>query len=356
MADALEDAVRDRIPRRIQVLSMDVVTETALELDSFRLRRGSDSVSLDLGMTVSLGVGLPSGRNRRWIRSSADLEARVGLELVRTAAGTGVALDFGEAELRLGDLRLGSFPSMLRSVRGPVRTAIEDVLELVEGSSVLDGIGPVVVAEFGPIQLGETEVELTPSSIRFRRRSRRLEIGLSSNLQVAGSVSFPAPLGDSPLSVSVPEEVGRAMLNAVLAGDGGLRFDSRGRSEPEGEYRMLVTQLDPGRAGVAFQYRVYRCAAPCLMADFGGSAEVGFSDGPSLVINDHHLVSASRFEGAVESRQPDGEHLSEKLTELLSQLLTSQVVHLPLDQRRTLSLTELAVAPAGYSIGWQVRR
>ena len=351
LADGLQDAVRERIPRRFRVLSMDLTTETSLELDSFRLSERPDSVGLDLGMTISLGVGIPSGRNRRWIRSSADLNARVDLELIQTAAGTGVALDFGDAEVRLGDLRLGSVPSLLRSVRGPLRSGIEDLLELVEGSSVLDEIGLVVVAEFSPIQLGDTEVELIPSSIGYVARSRRVEIGLSSNLPIAGQLSFPAPLRDAAVSVAVPEQSGIALINAVLAGDGGLQFDARGRTEANGEYRMLVSELDPNLGGLDFVYRVYRCAAPCLMADFGGRAQVGFSDGLRLLISDHHLVSASRFEGAVESRQPDAERLSEKLTELLSDLLVSQIVELPLGRRHSLGLSELEVAPAGYAIG-----
>ena len=347
------DAMREAVPRTVELPLMSPIrTETGVEITDLELFEVGSSAGVRIGVRASISLQLPgrSGRVDVGVTARGQLETVVGIS--RDGQSSRVLLRAGQSELTNLDIDLTGLARRSRLGR-QVTNLLEDLVREVFRPEVLRQLGNVEIAEIEPIRVGETTIELSMSSLRVDAASGYLDIGLVTNLDLDQRVSIPRTRAGADVDVRMSAVLAKPLLNAVLGADGGLRFNSRGDPDPEGPYTLMIDRLDTATGELDFAYRIYRCARPCLFADFAGHARLGLRDGaPSLVVDRHHLVDAMRYRNAVEARQPEAEELSTALTDLLNDVLTFEALSLPGGSSVELQVEGLEVQPDGFLVGW----
>lgn len=357
IADRFNQLLQDAIPGSVEIplISSQLRVHRQGRLESVIPYDAGDG----LGVRVALGVYLETSVPSISTDLTVGVFGRVEVDAVVESRRQG---DGSELVLRLARSRLVSVEvepaGVIRGAAfaGRVADWLEQAARSAMRTEVLRQIGDVAFMRIDPIEIEGSVVAAAVNRLGFDAQRMRLEVGLSVDLPATGAYTMPEPGYGDDIEVRVASSAGQALLNAVLAEGAGRRFDGQGGQDTGGAYRIMVTDLRPDRGRVDFAYRLYRSARPCLIADFAGQARVGMDQGrPSLVVDSHRLVDATRYRDAVEARQPEPEALSRALTRLLTKSLAFDVVRLPLLGDTPVDLTSLSIEGDGYRIGWRLR-
>ncbi len=347
LAATLEGRLREAMPN----IELPVVGEVSA-------RTGITLLNLNMvenGVRVGFGVDID-------VRVPGMSDARIGVtgEMVVDAVfGTAAAgettllqVDLSQSRIRRFDLQIvGSAPQAVGPALDRVSAALQGALD----QELVRGIGQVTLAEIPPLEIDGSTVSLFVASVRSHPRGDRVSISLQTDLLRPGSVRparLPRAARQADLAVAVSPDLGAPLLTSVLAVDGGLRFDSQGRVDPDGDYTLTLTSLQPGESDVSFAYRLYHLARPCLIADFSGRARLALD---SVEVLEHRLVDASRFRTQVEAAQPTAERLSERLSLLMASAVTEQVVALGPAGSLALRPVALRISDESFVVTWAAR-
>jgi hypothetical protein len=300
--EAIPDFVTSNLALQWELGVGDVLVQSHDEVTRFLIRfRAEANTSSESSEGDGGGLTLQGG---------GVLVAVMSLE--RSDGSTALVFDAGESSIE--DAYFGEENSS--DLGDEAITFIANALE----SILVDMRGNETLVTIDPLPLGETGVEIIPSSLRAGGDERSLRIVLSTNVGWGEEPPSYSPARDE-VATAVDAALPGHLLNAYTDSIDGRRVNKKG--EPGGDNYTFFESVELHDGYLTVRYSSYSKYSLCAHIVLEMDIALEIVDGkPVATVQERRFIEASRQKWLLERRSPSLESTSEVMTEGISRGLS----------------------------------